>query len=130
MADVSIAIALEGGLARLAAPPRFAPGATIQGTIQVMPEVNGACRRLLTSLRWSTRGRGDRNQATLATLALYQGPLYARQPLVRPFRFALPWQPWSYAGHYVSIVWEIAVLADLGVLKKVGVAQPFVLAFG
>jgi hypothetical protein len=94
-----------------------------------MPEGNDACRQLLTSLRWSTRGRGDRDQATVATLDLYQGPLYARQPLVRPFHFALPWHPWSYAGHYVSIVWEIAVVADLGVFNKSRAAQPFVLAF-
>ncbi len=37
----------------------------------------------------------------------------AGAPRVAESRSPLPREPWSYAGRYISIVWEVVVVVDL-----------------
>ena len=34
-------------------------------------------------------------------------------PLMRDFSFTAPQAPWSYAGHHISIIWEVTVTVDI-----------------
>ena len=54
--------------------------------------------------------------------------LRAGTPVHYSFRFTLPNGPWSYAGHYVNIIWEVDVSIDLALARDLRDQQPFVLA--
>ncbi|MBI3910386.1 MAG: ribosomal protein L7/L12 [Armatimonadetes bacterium] len=112
----------EGGLVR------YEPGADLWGTVQVTPDSNIRCHHLWVRLQWHTEGRGDRDQGKVAVRDIFQGELYAGMPGVYPFRFVLPREPWSYAGHYVNIVWEIAVDVDVPWSVNPRYSQPFAMA--
>ena len=79
-------------------------------------------------LRWHTEGRGDRDRAVIEDLDLFQGILRAGSPIFYSFHFKLPEHPWSYAGHYVNIVWEIETSIDLALARDPQATHPFVLA--
>ena len=59
---------------------------------------------------------------------LAEGPLAANVSIRHDFNFGLPREPWSYAGHYVSIIWEIAVVVDIPLATDINAQQPFILA--
>lgn len=107
---------------------RFRPGERLQGSVRITPDEDLQARHVFARLRWHTEGRGDRDEAVIAEEDLYQGMLRAGTPVHYSFRFTLPNGPWSYAGHYVNIVWEVDVSIDLALARDLRDQQPFVLA--
>lgn len=91
----------------------FPPGVTLQGNVQVIANTNVNCRQLSVSLLWTTQGKGTRDMAAIGEQIIYRGMLSAGTPLYQEFAFPLPLYPWSYSGHYVSIVWQILVKLDV-----------------
>ena len=58
---------------------------------------------------------------------MFQGTLRAGFPSMHDFHFDLPREPWSYAGHYVNIVWEIFVDVDVPWARNPRHSQPLVM---
>ncbi len=127
MPNVEIALTLKNG-ELTPQGRRFAPNEIIEGTIQVMPDNNLNCRHLYVRLGWHTEGRGDKDSAVIAEMDLYQGTLDAGLPTYHDFNLKLPLGPWSYAGHYVNIIWQIMVNIDVPRAMDPNVTERFILA--
>ena len=109
---------------------RFEPGSTLQGTVQIVPQDDIRCNHVYVRLQWHTEGRGTRNEGRAGEIDIAQGTLTANTPLTQSFHFNLPREPWSYAGHYVNIVWEVLVSFDVPLSPDMHFSQPFILAPG
>jgi len=107
---------------------RVDPGSRLEGLAQVLPSENIRCKRVMVRVGWPTEGRGDRNYATIGELQIGQGNLTANTPLAQAFSVDLPREPWSFAGHYVSIVWEVRVIVDVPLGSDLEAVQPFIVA--
>jgi hypothetical protein len=127
MANADIRITLREG-EPMGALLRYDPGGVIQGAVQLTPDGAFNCRGVYLRLQWRTEGRGDRDQEKIAERVLAEGPLAANVSIRHDFNFGLPREPWSYAGHYVSIIWEIAVVVDIPLATDINAQQPFILA--
>lgn len=108
--------------------PVFQPGESVAGSIQLTPQETLKCRHLYAKLRWYTKGRGDIDKQVVAEQDLHQGELRAGVPFYSRFQFRLPSQPWSYAGHYVNIVWEVEVVIDLALARDPRAGLRFIMA--
>ena len=93
--------------------PFFEPFQEISGTAEVEVDQSVECRSLTVRLMWHTEGRGDEDEATVQEIDIYQGRLTPGQPIQGAFHFQLPPEPWSYAGHYISVIWAIEVHVDV-----------------
>ncbi len=89
------------------------PGETLQGTVTVFPDKNLDCKHLYIRLLWHTEGRGTRYLQKVEELDVFQGTLQQGLPNSFEFSFVLPNEPWSYEGHYVSVVWKVQAHIDL-----------------
>jgi hypothetical protein len=107
---------------------RFAPGSTISGQIRLMPQASVSARRIVLRLGWHTEGRGTRATGKVEEVEVAQGSLTQGIPLTYDFSFRLPQQPWSYAGHYISIIWELEVIVDRPMARDINLIQPLILA--
>ncbi len=107
---------------------RFEPGETIEGTAQIVPESDIRANHVWLRLQWHTEGRGDRDEGRVAALDVFQGVLRARTPVTYNFNFTLPREPWSYTGHYLTIIWEIVVQVDIPFSSDIRQGQRFILA--
>ena len=107
---------------------RFQPGATLQGSVRITPKVDLKARQIFIRLLWHTEGRGDRDQAIIVEEVVRNGDLRADVASYHTFHFRLPDRPWSYAGHYVNIIWEVEVAIDLPMARDPRSTLPFVLA--
>ncbi|MBI3243992.1 MAG: hypothetical protein HYZ49_17050 [Chloroflexi bacterium] len=129
MANATIQISLSGGEAE-GEWMRFEPGSVLQGTAQIVPQGDIRCNHVYVRLQWHTEGRGTRNEGRVGEIDMAQGTLAANTPLSQNFHFTLPKEPWSYAGHYINIVWEVVVNIDIPLAPDLNFSQPFILAPG
>jgi hypothetical protein len=127
MSEASFEIEIRGGEAD-GELMRFRPGETLQGSVKITPQSDLQARHVFIRLLWHTEGRGDRDQAIVAEQDVFQGVLKAGMPAYHSFHFRLPLQPWSYAGHYINIVWEIGTSIDLAMARDPRAQKAFVLA--
>ncbi len=127
MANATFQIGLRGG-ENLGGLMRFDPGSRLEGLVQVMPTEDIRSKRVLVRVGWHTEGRGDRDGAIVGELQIAQGGLTANNLLSQPFAINLPREPWSFAGQYISIVWEVRVVIDIPFGIDLQAAQPFVMA--
>jgi len=127
MAKATIEVKLDGER-ELGVLKHYLPSEDISGEILIIPDGDIRCKNVSARLQWRTEGRGDRDQGKVDELILAQGTLKAGMPTQYPFHFILSDSPWSYAGHYINIVWEIAVVIDIPFAKDVNYSQPFVMA--
>lgn len=105
-------VQIEGG-DWLESVPFFEPLQEIAGRVEVEVDRSVECRSLTVRLIWHTEGRGDEDRATVGEIDIYQGRLEPGYPVQGAFRFQLPSEPWSFAGHYISVVWAIEVNVDV-----------------
>ncbi|MFO7684215.1 MAG: hypothetical protein R6X34_29650 [Chloroflexota bacterium] len=91
----------------------FQPGSWLKGRATIFTDSDINCKQVTAQLIWHTEGRGTRFQEKVENVALHKGALRAGLPNSFEFEFLLPNDPWSYEGHYVSIVWEIMVDIDV-----------------
>lgn len=106
---------------------RFRPAEFVQGTIIVIPDSEVKCNHLYARLEWHTEGRGTQFRQKIQEIDVFQGTLQANMPRSFEFDFQLPEEPWSYEGHYISIVWAIGVQLDVPWGRDVKAEEPFVL---
>ncbi len=129
MARADFQIRLEGGTFD-GNWQRFEPGSSISGTVQIVADGEVKANHVWLRLQWHTEGRGDRDQGKAGELDLFQGVLTAQTPLAQSFHFNLPREPWSYAGHYINIIWEVVVEIDVPMAPDLRQRQLFILAPG
>jgi hypothetical protein len=92
---------------------RLRPAEFVQGTVTVIPDSEVKCNHLHVRLEWHTEGRGTEFRQKVEEKDVFQGTLQANMPRSFEFDFHLPEEPWSYEGHYISIVWAIVVQLDV-----------------
>jgi hypothetical protein len=125
MAQADIEITLHGGESGLEAR-YFKPGDQVSGTVIVSPDGDVDCRHLYVRLLWHTHGRGTRYTAKVMEEDVFQGTLRGGLPSSYNFQFTLPDQPWSFDGHYVSIVWQVEAQVDVSWARDPKGEQVFV----
>ena len=103
------------------------PGATISGEVDIMPTQDIKCNHLLIQLKWYTEGKGDLDEQVIDQMDIRQGVLPAGNRISESFTFNLPDQPWSYSGHYVNVIWAVAVKIDIPLARDVNYSYPFVM---
>lgn len=126
MADIQIEV--TDGTPEAGGWQRFEPSSHVSGRVTITPERELRAQHVWVRLQWHTEGRGDRDEGRVAETDLYQGPLAAGVPRTFSYHFGLPNAPWSFAGHYVGIVWEIAVQVALPMAIDLQASQPFIVA--
>jgi hypothetical protein len=92
----------------------FAPGETIQGTIQWNLDANP--ERLELSLFWYTSGKGTRDVGVVQTVPLEDpGSLGSKE-----FSFTLPQGPYSFSGRLISLIWalELTCMPDGAIARQ------------
>ena len=127
MAKAAIQISLRGGEAA-GGLQRFDPGSRLDGVAQLLPDGNIRAKNTVVRLAWHTEGRGDRDSGIAAQVEIGQGNLTANVPVTQSFAFNLPAEPWSFAGHYINIIWEVQVVVDVPMGLDLHAEQPFILA--
>ncbi len=126
MAKVDITITLQEG-SSIGGYSAFMPGEVLNGTVTLYPDSDVNCRHVYVHVGWHTEGRGTLYAQKIESQDVFQGDLQAGRPMSFPFSFNLPEEPWSYDGHYVSIVWDVTVQLDVPWGKDVQQSQVFVL---
>lgn len=127
MAQVNVQITLEGGEVA-EGWRRYRPGEEISGTAQITPAEDVRCNHVYIRAGWHTEGRGDGDGGRAGEFDVFQGTLVAQETRAWPFRFSLPAEPWSYAGHYINIVWDVSVDLDVPMARDVHHAERFILS--
>jgi hypothetical protein len=127
MANATIQISLRGGEAA-GGLMRFDPGGRLEGAVQVLPDSNIRAKNVVVRLAWHTEGSGDRDAAVVNQVEIAHGDLAINTAITQNFGFALPAEPWSFAGHYINIIWEVQVVVDIPMAPDMHAEQPFILA--
>lgn len=91
----------------------FHPGDTLSGMIDIQPDKLVKCRQVVVSVGWHTEGRGDSNAMSMYEDKLPITEISPEIPLQHQFDVVLPFEPWSYAGTLIRIVWAIHVKVDI-----------------
>jgi hypothetical protein len=107
VAEIGIDLALQGGEVENGRRC-YEPGSTVQGWTRLTPHAPVDCHKVAARLEWHTAGRGEPDQECADEVNLWSGRLSG--PLVRDFTLTVPQQPWSYAGHYINIMWMVRVV--------------------
>ena len=91
----------------------FHPGDTLSGTVEIHPDKVIKCRQVVLSVGWHTEGRGDSNAMSMHEDIIPVTEISPEIPLQHQFDVVLPYEPWSYAGTLIRIVWTIHVKVDI-----------------
>jgi hypothetical protein len=127
MADIDLELALQGGEVT-DGRRRYEPGSTVHGWMRLTPREDVNCRRVLARLAWHTEGRGDGDGDCVAEVELAEGDLTANTSVIQEFNLTVPSEPWSYAGHYINVIWEVIVVVDTPFARDVLGKEPIVVA--
>jgi len=127
MAKADFIVTLQGGEET---PPTktFHPGEQLQGSVTLFTDQGVKCNHFYVRLGWHTEGRGTRYAEKSAELDVFQGELSSSVPAMHNFSFVLPEQPWSYEGHYISVVWGLEFIVDVPWGLDLKHYEPFILA--
>ena len=100
-----------------------AAGGNVSGALRVNSPDPLECRAVRISIGWHTEGRGDKDEAVIFEETVHRGPLHGEHS----FRFStpLPAGPVSYAGKYITIVWQAAAAIDLAWKRDPHTEQTF-----
>jgi hypothetical protein len=125
MSNVKIELTLQGGEVE-GRRRRYDPGSTVQGWVRLTPDGSVNSDRVMAWLEWHTEGRGDRDQGRADEVEVLKGPLSGS--LVQSFTLTLPALPWSYAGHYINIIWQVLVVVDIRFARDIRLEEPIAVA--
>jgi hypothetical protein len=105
----------------------YRPGDTLQGRVLIFTDNDIKCKHLYLRLLWHTEGRGTRYEEIIEETDVFQGTLKSGFPSTYDFSFTLPNDPWSYEGHYVSVVWRVQADLDIPWGKDIKGSKAFIL---
>jgi hypothetical protein len=77
-------------------------------------------------LEWHTESQGIPDRDRADEVELVSGPLSGS--VVQRFTLTAPWQPWSYAGYSINIVWQVGVVVDIPHAYDIGVEEIILIA--
>jgi hypothetical protein len=123
--DVDVELTLQGGEVEEGGR-RYEPGSSIQGWARLTPNGTIACRRVTAHLEWHTESQGRPERDRADEVELLRGPLSGS--VTQRFTLTAPWQPWSYTGYYINIVWQVGVVADIPHWGDIGVEEIILIA--
>ena len=106
----------------------FQPAMLISGIVEIIPRENMECRAILIQLKWFTCGRGEMDEEIVSEKKFHPAGLIAEMSMRESFSFMLPAKPWSFHGHYIDLVWAIAVKIELPFRTDVETIQVFVMS--
>ena len=130
MTIAHIQISISGG-EMVDGSMRFDPGSELKAEVQFNAADTIRYRALRVGIEWHTEGYGERDGAKPVERKLAEeGVLKPDTPVCRQLRFALPTAPWSYAGEWINILWEVKATIDLPLKKDITASQRFILAPG
>ena len=106
----------------------FHPKNALEGIVEIHPTHDIKCRAVEIKIGWHTEGRGTRAEGypyidrrdDITELSMMQ-------PFIEQFSFVIPSEPWSFSGHYVSIVWSVEVKVDIAMGRDLTHSEPFVM---
>lgn len=109
--------------------PRFAPGETVKGTVELHPRDEFQAESITVALGWHTEGRGDTDRGTGPSVNVYSGMVSAGGSMTFDFELTMPTEPWSYGGQLIQILWGVEVTIDVAERRRhVTFSSPLVLA--
>jgi hypothetical protein len=92
-----------------------------------MPHRNIECRAVEVSIGWYTQGKG-RLETHFPYVQRYPvAGLESGVPFRERFTYTLPAGPWSYNGHYITIIWAVKVKIDIPMMVDYNEELRFVL---
>ena len=106
---------------------RFPPGEQISGLVEIFPETTIRCQGVEIRVMWYTEGKGRRNEGIVQTLRFDVKQLGPGHSFREPFSCTLPSAPWSYAGHFINIVWAVHVKIDIPLSPDINRESRFLL---
>lgn len=106
---------------------RFPPGEQISGLVEIFPEETIRCQGVEISVQWYTEGKGRRNEGIAQSWRFDVNQLGPGQGFSEAFSCTLPSAPWSYAGHFINIVWAVHVKIDIPLAPDVNRESRFLL---
>lgn len=106
----------------------YRPGEQLQGSVTLYLDQAVKCNHFFIRLGWHTEGRGSQYTEKVSELDVFQGEISASLPMTQNFSFTLPAQPWSYEGHYISIVWGVEFEVDVPWGRNLKHFAPFILS--
>jgi hypothetical protein len=107
--DSPIRIRIKGDASSL----RFSPGEQLSGSVEIFPNSVIRCQGVEIRLMWYTEGKGRRDEGVIQTLTYDIKEIGPEQGFNEAFDVVLPGAPWSYAGHFINVVWVIHVKIDI-----------------
>jgi hypothetical protein len=108
--------------------PRFDPAGPLPGVVRLEAGRTFSCRGIYLRARWRVRGQGSVDQGDAREICLRRERIDPGPSVELPFEYALPTEPWSYAGRLITIEWELAVRADVPGGEDRHATVPFILA--
>jgi hypothetical protein len=108
---------------------RFDPEGVIQGSVRITPDSDLKCKHIFVRARWYTEGRGEKDEGVGAEQDVFQGELRTGVPSYYSFYLKLPREPWSFAGRYVNILWEVEVSIDLALARDPRASELIIMAY-
>ena len=108
---------------------RFDPEGGLQGSVRITPDSDLKCKHIFVRARWYTEGRGDKDEGVGDEQDLFQGELRADVPAYYRYHLKLPQEPWSYAGRYVNIIWEVEASIDLTWARDPRASELIIMAY-
>jgi hypothetical protein len=89
----------------------FLPGETVSGRAAWSLDVDeGEPASAELRLFWYTNGKGTEDVGVVETLT-FDRPQRSEQ---RPFRLALPLEPYSFSGTLISLIWALELVVSTG----------------
>jgi hypothetical protein len=125
MAGVNIELNLSGG-EREGYRRWYQPGSTVQGWVRLTPDGSVNSNRVIACLEWHTEGRGSRDHGRVDQVEIVQGAF--SNSVAQSFSLTLPPLPWSYAGHYINIIWQVLVVVDIPFARDIRREEAIIVA--
>ena len=117
-----IQIRMKGGSGTLI----FNPGDVVSGGVEIFPQEAITCRNVSISCGWRTEGKGNTNRRAIWSNTFDVTLITENNPFMEQFEFTIPDEPWSYAGHFINIIWSIEVKIDIAMGRDINQEQRFV----
>lgn len=95
------------------APPRFLPGETVRGEVDVAVNAPCTCNDLTLWFGWRTHGKGNRTEGMVAQISLFHGEWMPGMNQSYSFEFRVPSGPATYHGKLLNVDWYLRARADI-----------------
>lgn len=106
---------------------RFPPGEQITGLVEIFPEESIRCQGVEIQVLWYTEGKGRRNEGIVQSWRYDVKHIGPGQGFTEAFNCTLPSAPWSYAGHFINIVWTVHVKIDISLAPDINRESRFLM---